>query len=80
MKIKTSLSLSENLLREIDRRSARYKNRSDFLHCDGLVSLPKTVLTHYIGSLSPQKVRALNSALRTALDLLDDSLWTASLN
>jgi mRNA interferase MazF len=40
------------------------------IHCDGLVSLPKSVLTNYIGMLSPDKVEKLNYALHIALDLL----------
>lgn len=39
------------------------------LHCDEIVSLPKGVLTDYVGSLSPQKIAALNQALRLALEL-----------
>lgn len=39
------------------------------IHCDELVSLPKSALTNYIGSLTPQKVDALDRALRTALDI-----------
>ena len=39
------------------------------IHCDELVSLPKSVLTNYIGTLSPEKVQALNKALRIALDI-----------
>jgi mRNA interferase MazF len=39
------------------------------IHCDALVSLPKNTLTHYLGTLSPDKVAALNEALRIALDL-----------
>ena len=31
MKVKTSITLSEGLLKEIDRRSNRFKNRSDFI-------------------------------------------------
>jgi len=41
------------------------------LHCDEIVSLPKAMLTDYIGMLSPQKIAALNRALRVALDLPD---------
>lgn len=41
------------------------------IHCDELVSLPKSVLTHYIGQLSREKMRLLNQALRVALDLPD---------
>jgi len=41
------------------------------IHCDGLVSLPKSALTDYVGSLGPQKLAALHVALKVALDLLD---------
>ena len=41
------------------------------IHCDELVSLPKSVLTHYIGTLSPDKIRELDRALAIALDILD---------
>jgi mRNA interferase MazF len=41
------------------------------IHCDELVSLPKSVLTNYIGMLSPRRVEELNYALRVALDLPD---------
>jgi len=37
------------------------------IHCDALVSLPKTSLTDYVGSLSSDRVAALNLALRVAL-------------
>lgn len=40
------------------------------IHCDELVSLPKSALTYYVGMLAPQKVVELNSALEVALDLL----------
>ena len=39
------------------------------IHCDELVSLPKSLLTHYVGKLSSEKMRLLNSALRIALVL-----------
>ena len=41
------------------------------LHCDEIVSLTKAVLTDYVGTLSPQKIAALNRGLRVALDLPD---------
>ena len=41
------------------------------LHCDEVVSLPKVGLTDYVGTLSPEKVAALNRALRIAFDLPD---------
>lgn len=39
------------------------------IYCDDLVSLPKSVLTDYVGSLPPDKVAELNHALRAALDI-----------
>jgi len=41
------------------------------IHCDELVSLPKTVLTDFIGTLSPAKLALLSRALTIALDLQD---------
>jgi len=41
------------------------------IHCDEVVSLPKSVLTDYIGGLSPHKILALDRALRIALDIPD---------
>jgi len=35
--------------------------------CDDLISLPKRILTNYIGSLSDSKMEEVNSALRIAL-------------
>jgi mRNA interferase MazF len=39
------------------------------IHCDELVSLPKSVLTDYVGTLSSAKVSEVNRALAVALDL-----------
>jgi mRNA interferase MazF len=39
------------------------------IHCDALVSLPKSMLTDYVASLPPARVRALDQALRVALAL-----------
>ena len=41
------------------------------IHGDGLVSLRKSALTDYVGSLGPQQLAALHVALKLALDLLD---------
>ena len=42
------------------------------IHCDELVSLPKAVLTHYVGSVGPAALGQLERALSVALGL--DSL------
>jgi mRNA interferase MazF len=39
------------------------------IHCDNLVSLPRVVLTNYLGKLSGAKLLELDEALRVALEL-----------
>ena len=39
------------------------------IFCDQLVSIPKSALTHFTGTLSPIKIQALDNALAIALDL-----------
>ncbi|MCC6329327.1 MAG: type II toxin-antitoxin system PemK/MazF family toxin [Acidobacteria bacterium] len=39
------------------------------IRCDELVSIDRSDLTHYIGSLSPRKIQELNRALKVALDI-----------
>lgn len=41
------------------------------IHCDELVSLPKAVLTNFIGTLPSIKIEALNQALLVALEIMD---------
>jgi mRNA interferase MazF len=41
------------------------------IHCDELISIPKSALTNYVGMLLPEKVKALNKALRIALEIPD---------
>ena len=41
------------------------------IHCDELVSLPKSALTNFVGTLPPHTIEARNQALRIALDLPD---------
>jgi mRNA interferase MazF len=43
---------------------------ASWIMCDNLVSLRKTDLTNYIGSLSRAKIDNLNNALKMALDLV----------
>ncbi len=43
--------------------------RDSSIHCDELVSLPKELLTHFVGVLGGAKVDELNRALFDALDL-----------
>jgi mRNA interferase MazF len=39
------------------------------IHCDGLVSLSRSMLTRYVGRLREEKIEQLNRALMIALDL-----------
>ncbi len=39
------------------------------IRCDELVSIAKSDLTDFIGSLSPQKIQELNQALKVALEV-----------
>ncbi|MEZ4637357.1 MAG: type II toxin-antitoxin system PemK/MazF family toxin [Caldilineaceae bacterium] len=39
------------------------------IHCDALMSIPKSMLTNYVGSLSDDKIAALHQALLVALEL-----------
>ena len=39
------------------------------VHCDELISLRKTQLTRYVGSLGPAKLRRLDTALTAALGI-----------
>ena len=41
------------------------------IHCDELISLPKSLLTNFVGSLPSQKIEELNRALSIALDIRD---------
>ena len=40
------------------------------IYCDELVSLPKSILTNYLGALSDKKMEAVNTALHIALAIL----------
>ena len=39
------------------------------VHCDELVSIPKSSLTHFVGSLSASKLDELEAALAIAIDV-----------
>ncbi|CAN5893613.1 hypothetical protein BH24DEI2_BH24DEI2_09450 [soil metagenome] len=43
------------------------------IHCDNLVSLPKSVLTNYLGKLEARTLLELDEALRAALQLEHDT-------
>jgi len=39
------------------------------IHCDELISLPKSMLTNYVGNLPSEKLQMLERALKMALQL-----------
>lgn len=39
------------------------------IHCDALVSVPKSALTDHVGTLAPSGIKSLDQALRVALGL-----------
>lgn len=39
------------------------------IHCDELISMPKVMLTHFVGTLPPAKLRSLDAALLVALEI-----------
>jgi mRNA interferase MazF len=51
-----------------DREGLKHESA---IHCDNLVSLPKTSLTDFVGSLGLQKEAQLNQALSIALAIED---------
>ncbi len=42
------------------------------IHCDELISIPKSLLTHFISTLSSQKIEELNEALQIAVGCRDE--------
>ncbi len=47
-------------------------NHDSSIHCDELISLPKDMLTDYVGNLSSEKLLLLEKALKIALQLNDE--------
>jgi mRNA interferase MazF len=59
----------EGLSTQVSVEQAEGLKNPSLIMCDNLVSLKKTDLTQYVGSLSRTKILELNSALKMALDL-----------
>ncbi len=62
-------SRREGLATEVPIGTAQGLKHDSSILCDALVSLPKAVLTDFIGGISSEGLRALNGALRVALAL-----------
>ena len=58
-----------NLLTEVSVGVDEGLKHDSCIRCDELVSLQKSALTNFIGSLSPQKIQELNLALKVALEI-----------
>jgi mRNA interferase MazF len=64
----------DGLATQVDVGIAEGLKHDSSIHCDELVSLPKSKLTDYVGSLSPAKLLELAQALAVALDLVDEPI------
>ena len=58
-----------NLSSEVEVGIDEGLKHNSCIRCDELVSLQKSVLTNFIGSLSPEKIAELNQALKIALEI-----------
>ena len=64
-------SVHEGLSTQVSVGIAEGLKHDSSIHCDELVSLPKSALTSFVGTLSPRKLVDLNRALRIASDIPD---------
>jgi len=62
-------SRRDGLATQVDVGQEEGLKHESSIHCDALVSLPKPLLTDYVASLKPARVRVLDQALRVALAL-----------
>ncbi|HEU0092566.1 MAG TPA: type II toxin-antitoxin system PemK/MazF family toxin [Vicinamibacteria bacterium] len=59
----------DGLATQVDLGAEDGLKHESSIHCDALVSLPKSVLTDFVARLAPVRMRALDQALRVALAL-----------
>jgi mRNA interferase MazF len=62
-------SRRDGLATQVDLGQEEGLKHESSIHCDALVSLPKSLLTDYVASLKPARLRLLDQALRVALAL-----------
>ena len=62
-------SSSEGLATQVSVGADNGLKHPSSIMCDALVSLRKSDLTNYVGTLSPAVIQSLNTALTFALDL-----------
>ena len=65
-------SAYEGLSTQVPAGPAEGLKHNSGICCDELVSLPKTMLTHFVGMLSIEKLRLLDTALMIALQIQAD--------
>ena len=54
---------------EVDVGPEQGLKHASAIHCDALMSIPKSALTDYVGSLAPSLLARFDTALRVALEL-----------
>jgi mRNA interferase MazF len=59
----------DGLATQVDLGVEEGRKHESSIHCDALVSLPKSLLTDHVATLAAGRVRALDQALRVALAL-----------
>ena len=62
-------SRRDGLATQVDVGAEEGLKHESSIHCDALVSLPKPLLTDFVASLKPSRLRSLDQALRVALAL-----------
>ena len=65
-------SIYEGLSTQVPVGPAEGLKHDSGIYCDELVSLPKAMLTHFVGMLLPDKLRLLDKALVIALQIQAD--------
>lgn len=59
----------DGLATQVEVGPAEGLKHESSIHCDALVSVPKSALTDQVGTLAPSGIKSLDQALRVALGL-----------
>ena len=62
-------SLHNHLSTQVEVGTEEGLKHDSSIHCDELISIPKSMLTDFVGELPEEKIRRLDAALRIALDV-----------
>jgi mRNA interferase MazF len=62
-------STREGLSTQVDVGPSEGLKHDSAIHCDALMSIPKSALTDYVGSLGTESIAVFDQALRVALEL-----------